>query len=83
MLARHYAPAAKLVLHETAASLPSDAISVLDCASDLVEAARTLYARLREHDAAGHAVVHVLMPPARGLGHALRDRLRKAASPAD
>jgi len=25
----------------------------------------------------------VLMPPARGLGHALRDRLRKAASPAN
>ncbi len=83
MLARHYAPAAKLVLHETSASLPRDANPVLDCASDLVEAARTLYARLREHDAAGHAVVHVLMPPARGLGHALRDRLRKAASPAD
>jgi L-threonylcarbamoyladenylate synthase len=81
MLARHYAPAATLVLHETTASLPHDASPVLDCASDLVESARTLYARLREYDAAGRAVVHVLMPPARGLGHALRDRLRKAATP--
>jgi L-threonylcarbamoyladenylate synthase len=82
MLARHYAPAARLVLHDTAASLPRDASPVLDCASDLVESARTLYARLREYDAAEHTVVHVLMPPARGLGHALRDRLRKAAATA-
>ena len=82
MLARHYAPAARLLLHESAATLPRDECPVLDCASDLVEAARTLYARLRELDAAGHTIVHVLLPPATGLGHALRDRLRKAATPA-
>lgn len=81
MLARHYAPLARVVLHESAATLPRDASPVLDCSSDMVEAARTLYACLREYDAAGHTVVHVLMPPARGLGHALRDRLRKAATP--
>jgi len=81
MLARHYAPAARLVLHESAATLPHDGAPVLDCTGDLVERARMLYARLRELDAAGHAVVHVLLPPARGLGHALRDRLRKAAAP--
>ena len=81
MLARHYAPAARLVLHESAATLPPDGAPVLDCTGDLVESARMLYARLREHDAAGHAVLYVLLPPARGLGHALRDRLRKAAAP--
>jgi L-threonylcarbamoyladenylate synthase len=41
--------------------------------------ARRLYAALRDHDAAAVDVVVVVLPPDHGLGHALRDRLTKAA----
>lgn len=80
MLAAHYAPKARVVLHEDRSSVPSNAACVVDCSTDLVEAARTLYSRLRDADTAGHAIIHVVLPPARGLGHALRDRLGKAAA---
>jgi len=43
------------------------------------ELARRLYAGLRELDAAGCTVILCPLPPARGLGMAIRDRLRKAA----
>lgn len=80
MLERHYAPKARVVLHEQHASVPADAERVIDCATDVVDAARNLYARLREADSSGVRVVHVVLPPPRGLGHALRDRLHKAAA---
>ena len=80
MLERHYAPRARVVLHETGATVPLDAECVLDCASDVVAAARSLYAELRRADANGVPVVHALLPAASGLGHALRDRLAKAAA---
>lgn len=80
MLERHYAPRALVVLHEGRVTVPSDASLVIDCATDVVAAARTLYSRLREADQAGVKVVHAVLPPARGLGHALRDRLTKAAA---
>lgn len=98
MLERHYAPRAFVVLHESRATVPSDATFVIDCgakdesdgalsgADDMVTAGRTLYSRLRDADQAGVPVVHAVLPPARGLGHALRDRLSKAAAgrtPAD
>jgi len=79
MLDRHYAPAARVVLHETFGTVPSGA-TIIDCQSDVLESARSLYARLRKADDDGASVVHVVLPPARGLGIALRDRLQKAAA---
>ncbi|MGB6194400.1 MAG: Sua5 family C-terminal domain-containing protein, partial [Terracidiphilus sp.] len=43
------------------------------------ELARNLYAGLRDLDARGCAVILCPLPPADGIGAALRDRLRKAA----
>ncbi|HEY6490350.1 MAG: L-threonylcarbamoyladenylate synthase [Terracidiphilus sp.] len=43
------------------------------------ELARNLYAGMRALDAAGCAVILCPLPPAEGLGAAIRDRLRKAA----
>ena len=80
MLERHYAPRALVVLHENSATIPSDAAVVIDCSTDVVVAARTLYSRLRDADRAGVELVHAVLPPPRGLGHALRDRLRKASA---
>ena len=45
------------------------------------EAARVLYSRLREADEAGHALLLVSLPDARGLGQAVRDRLMRASAP--
>ena len=42
--------------------------------------AHDLYANLRQLDALGHRFVHVIMPRAEGVGFALRDRLKKAAT---
>lgn len=80
MLERHYAPQASLVLHEQQATVPRDGSPVVDCASDPIAAAHDLYANLRHLDALGHRVVHVIMPRAEGVGFALRDRLKKAAT---
>lgn len=80
MLARHYAPLANLVLHEQQATIPQDGSPVVDCATDPIAAAHDLYANLRQLDTLGHRVVHVIMPRAEGVGFALRDRLKKAAT---
>jgi L-threonylcarbamoyladenylate synthase len=48
---------------------------------DLDELARRLFAGLRWLDAAGATVIVCPMPPAEGIGVALRDRLWKAARP--
>ncbi|MGA1074919.1 MAG: L-threonylcarbamoyladenylate synthase [Ilumatobacteraceae bacterium] len=88
MLASHYAPACTLVLVETAeearsalgrATAAGERVDLLDRTDDLVEAARHLYDDLRSADRAELAVLVVRMPPPRGLGLALRDRLGKAA----
>ena len=42
--------------------------------------ARELYAELRAADAAGADRIVAVLPPPRGLGHAIRDRLTKAAA---
>jgi hypothetical protein len=39
-----------------------------------------LYTNLRQLDALGHRMVHVVLPRAEGVGFALRDRLKKAAA---
>jgi L-threonylcarbamoyladenylate synthase len=86
MLASHYAPrcAVKLVDH------PDDAVAlragtpdseILDLTADLVAYAHELYARLRDADTRGVTTIIAVLPPPVGLGHAIRDRLAKAAAP--
>jgi L-threonylcarbamoyladenylate synthase len=89
MLTSHYAPECRMLLAETDAELDRLAtrartegarVAVLDRTDDLVVAARLLYDDLRAADRSGTEVLVVRMPPAAGLGHALRDRLTKAAA---
>ena len=85
MLASHYAPTARVLLADSAdeARLLAAAhhgAEVLDRTDDLVESARHLYDDLRDADRRGVPVVVAVMPPALGLGHAIRDRLTKAAA---
>lgn len=90
MLASHYAPAATVELVEDAGAAAARAdvhrragrdVFVLDPGDDLVAAARDLYARLRAADEVGTEVVVAVLPHPGGLGHAIRDRLIKAAGP--
>ena len=85
MMASHYAPRARVVLVGSAAEARAVAdrtvgAHVLDRTDDLVAYARSLYADLRRADEDGLSVVVAVMPPAVGLGHAIRDRLSKAAA---
>ena len=84
MLASHYAPRCRVLLAASgdeaarlAAGMPG--AEVLDD-DDLVRYAHTLYARLRDADDRGVTTVIAVLPPAAGLGHAIRDRLTKAAT---
>jgi L-threonylcarbamoyladenylate synthase len=90
MLASHYAPRARVELVEQradadrAVATARDAgrrVVLWDHRDDLVVAARELYARLRAADEAGIDVIVAVLPPPAGLGHAIRDRLTKAAAP--
>ena len=89
MLATHYAPAAHVVLvtdrrsADTAAGnleARGERVVVVDFGDDLVAYARQLYRSLRAADAAGADHVVAVLPESRGLGHAIRDRLTKAAA---
>lgn len=85
MLESHYAPAARVLLFETAeeaagAAATTPGAVVIDRTSDLAAYARSLYADLRAADRAGAAVIAAVLPPPSGLGHAIRDRLSKAAA---
>lgn len=85
MLASHYAPRARVVLVESAAEAARlaagrPATTVLDHCDDLVTYARSLYAELRAADTRGDDLVVAVLPPPAGLGHAVRDRLAKAAT---
>jgi L-threonylcarbamoyladenylate synthase len=89
MLASHYAPRAEVVLvpdrraaDQRAAAYEGEGrrVAVIDH-DDLVAYARDLYADLRAADAAGADCIVAVLPPPRGLGHAVRDRLTKAAHP--
>lgn len=92
MLASHYAPSCAVHLVPPdgdiadairAARQHSRSVEVLDLTDDLVRYARELYERLRAADARGVDVVVARLPAAAGLGHAIRDRLLKAARRAD
>jgi L-threonylcarbamoyladenylate synthase len=85
MMASHYAPLATVMLVESseagraAAAADSDAW-LLDRSDDLVFYARHLYDDLRAADLRGVSTVVAVLPPPVGLGHAIRDRLTKAAA---
>lgn len=86
MLASHYAPTCAVHLaHDDAdAKRLADEFPgarVLDARNDLVEVARDLYADLRRADDDGVSHLIAILPPPEGLGHAIRDRLQKAAAP--
>jgi L-threonylcarbamoyladenylate synthase len=97
MTASHYAPETKLRLeaHEvgegeaaldfggrlTALAPPGAVVLDLSPKGDLVEAAANLFALLRELDSRGASRAAVAHIPERGLGEAINDRLRRAASP--
>ncbi|HEY5874852.1 MAG TPA: L-threonylcarbamoyladenylate synthase [Ilumatobacteraceae bacterium] len=90
MLESHYAPRCRVVLGESrdvAVALAADAAAqglrteLLDPAAPIAEYARNLYAWLREADARGVDVLVAVLPPATGIGVAVRDRLIKAAAP--
>ena len=92
-LASHYAPRARLRLDATRAR-PGEALLAfgpspaphagpmvnLSPSGDLAEAARTLFEALHRLDATGVATIAVMNIPETGLGHAIRDRLNRAAA---
>lgn len=93
MLARHYAPATPLRLDARdvrpgeallafGREVPqhSGAMLNLSPSGDLLEAAANLFAALRSLDAAKAAAIAVMPIPAHGLGEAINDRLRRAAT---
>ena len=93
-LASHYAPRLPLRLEalevgpgEALLAFGPDpppggvAVRNLSPAGDPAEAARNLFAMLRELDASGAVGIAVMPIPAEGLGEAVRDRLRRAAAP--
>lgn len=89
MLAAHYAPRATVVLAPdratgevavAAGEASGGRIVLVDFGTDLVSYAQQLYAALRAADDGGATQVVAVLPPARGLGHAIRDRLTKAAA---
>ena len=84
MLASHYAPAAPMLLVEhpdeaMAAIAAHPGATLIDHTGDLVGYAQQLYSQLRAADLAGSPLIVAILPPAQGLGHAIRDRLQKAA----
>lgn len=86
MLASHYAPQCAIRLVDSAddaMALRAGTVGgeILDLTDDLVAYARELYARLRDADDRGVGTLIAVLPPAEGLGHAIRDRLTKAAAP--
>jgi L-threonylcarbamoyladenylate synthase len=84
MLESHYAPRCRVVLvgssNEATAVLGAQRDAEILDEPNLVRYAQTLYSRLRDADARGVSTVIAVLPPATGLGHAIRDRLTKAAA---
>lgn len=97
LLSSHYAPRARVRLdvaagdvapHEAWLALGDEESAAahtvrLSLSGDLHEAARNLYTAMRAADATGAAVIAVSPIPDRGIGSAIRDRLRRAAAPRD
>jgi L-threonylcarbamoyladenylate synthase len=86
MLASHYAPRCEVRLVDSADdafALRAGTVGaeILDLTDDLVAYAHDLYSALRDADDRGVHTLIAVLPPAAGLGHAIRDRLTKAAAP--
>lgn len=86
MLPSHYAPecAVRLVDHADdafALAAGTPGARVLDLTHDLARYARDLYAELRRADRDGVGTLIAVLPEPVGLGHAVIDRLTKAAAP--
>jgi L-threonylcarbamoyladenylate synthase len=94
MLASHYAPALPLRLDAEcvdgseallafgAQPLSGAAQTInLSPTGDLTEAAANLFAALHDLDRAGFSAIAVMPIPESGLGHAINDRLQRAAAP--
>lgn len=93
MLASHYAPRTPLRL-DTTEILPGEALLAfgpaplhhhgpmvnLSARADLIEAASRLFAALRQLDRSGASRIAVMPIPDTGLGAAINDRLRRAAT---
>jgi L-threonylcarbamoyladenylate synthase len=90
-LASHYAPRARVRLDARevregeallafGAPLPCQGPAInLAPRGDLIEAASSLFAALRQLDATGAATIAVMPIPSHGLGEAINDRLARAA----
>jgi L-threonylcarbamoyladenylate synthase len=90
MMASHYAPRAIVELFDDseqarrrAGMLAADgkAVAIIDHVDNLGIYARQLYAELRAADNVAVDVIVAVLPRPSGLGHAIRDRLTKAAAP--
>jgi L-threonylcarbamoyladenylate synthase len=90
MLESHYAPELPVRLCESQDQLEAAIeqsrgaglnVTVIDASTDLVRYARELYAMLREAESSDADLIIARLPAAEGLGHAIRDRLHKAAAP--
>jgi len=92
-LASHYAPRAAVRLNATRTqageallafgpTAPTHAGPTMNLSptGDLIEAAANLFAALRQLDASGVAAIAVMPIPETGLGEAINDRLRRAAT---
>lgn len=89
MLAAHYAPACRVVLADSATEAAAAVerlragglrAEVLDAGDDVVAYAQNLYTWLRAADERGLDALVAVMPRPAGVGHAVRDRLRRAAA---
>ncbi|MEJ7799416.1 MAG: L-threonylcarbamoyladenylate synthase [Ilumatobacter sp.] len=90
MLAAHYAPDRVAVVPaegpRAADALAAqrrergERVAVIDRTDDLVVAAQCLYSDLRAADTGQFDVLIFVLPPPVGLGHAIRDRVLKAAA---
>lgn len=85
MLTSHYAPRARVLLVASSEEATIEAAAVpgawiIDHSDDLAAYAHSLFAELRAADQGGAETIIAVMPAARGLGHAVRDRLTKAAA---
>jgi len=86
MLSSHYAPSCQVRLVDNvddAAALAAGTpgARILDLTDDVARYARELYSSLRQADTDGIRTLIAVLPAASGLGHAIRDRLEKAAAP--
>lgn len=88
MLENHYAPKCRVELADTHADAQvrlevlkasNETAQILDFSGDLALFAANLYSSLRQADSQGIRVIVAVLPPAIGLGVAIRDRLSKAS----